>query len=92
MGTGTLKRIWKDKETGKLTNFKAGEEYWPTNLVYDSETGIVYYRFSEVVAFTKRGGANDAPAENKVGFMAPYLNSKGKPCRFTESFKIVEAQ
>ena len=85
---GKTFRIWKNLETGELRSGIAREMpegYEPLNLVFDPETRIIYYKFTEAIRF--RSGFEDV--ETKVGYMSPYYSSNGKLCKFIHN-EIVE--
>lgn len=80
---GKLVRIWKNKITGELANYQVNDNYISTNLVYDSDSEIVYYKFSEVVTVYSKIIPDQMPTDTKVGFMSPYFSHTGRLCRFT---------
>ena len=85
---GKTFRIWKDRETGELRTglaWQMPEGFEPLNLVFDSETKIIYYKFTEAIRF--RSGFEDV--ETKVGYMSPFYSSNGKLCKFIDN-QIVE--
>ena len=53
-----------------------------TDLVFDTDTRIVYYKFEENFSNFKINDKN-------LGFMSPYLGSHGRACRFINC-EIVE--
>ena len=57
------------------------------DLVYDPDTCVVYYKFTEIVN-VKPGKYSTS---TKVGYLSPYLGAHGKPCRL-ERGQIVEIQ
>lgn len=59
-------------------NEKIGKK---TDLVFDSETKVVYHMF-------EKAHCSSAPV-NYSGFIAPYISENGKFCRFIDN-KIVE--
>ena len=81
---GALTRI-VEINNGKLEsadNYPYGDT---TNLVYDSETKVVYYQFSRF---------RDIPTMGSIGrvgqgYMSPYISENGKFCRFVDN-KIIE--
>lgn len=50
-------------------------------LVYDTNTGIVYYLFKQPQSFGNKG----------YGFMSPYLGEDGYPCKYVDG-EIVELE
>ena len=77
---GELKRIWQDTSTKELVSAEGPKEGLKrTDLVYDAQTKIVYYKCS--------GRRNE-------GFMSPYIGPNGKFCRFDGLFggRIVEVK
>jgi len=81
---GALTRI-VEINNGKLEsvdNYPCG---YTTNLVYDSETKVVYYQFSRFSDIPTRGSI----ARVGEGYMSPYIGPNGKFCRFIDN-QIVE--
>lgn len=75
---GRLTRLAKNIYTGEIIPKGAfQEDYELLNLVYDDETKLVYYKFSERVADVISG----RNFRGKVGYMAPYYGPNGKICR-----------
>lgn len=68
-----LYRIYKINGTKQLVGVPV-PDCTETELVYDSNTKIVYYKFFEQ---TPKKYANE-----HNGFMSPYLGIHGRPCRF----------
>jgi len=65
---GDLARIYRNKRTGELKH-----KCWPgfgmmTNLVYDLDTKIIYYK----------------EYQNTHSTMCPYISENGKYCRFID--------
>ena len=83
---GNLIRIWKDSISGELSDRKVSYMCDSLDLVFDSETRIVYYKFTEKVAIKKIG---DREITGKVGYMSPYIGEYGRYCQFIDN-KIVE--
>ena len=83
---GELRRIYQNQRTGELTRRKLGEDWFSTNLVFDADTRIVFYKFSEIVTVNSKV---DQHTDTKVGFMTPYLGENGYPCCFVDD-NIVE--
>lgn len=72
-----LQRIYKSKIDGSEQLSRVPSMYCDvTELVFDTETKIIYYKFYEQ---TPNVRIND-----HVGFMSPYLGSHGRPCRFID--------
>ena len=86
---GKLMRIYRNSITGELSSYRKDKEYESTNLVFDSDTRAVYYKFSEVVPVYSKNFTEQQPMDTKVGFMCQYINDNGKYCRFIDN-KIVE--
>lgn len=83
---GNLVRIWRDVISGELTDKKESLMSEPLDLVFDSETKLVYYKFSEKVYIKKNGGRE---ITSKVGYMSPYIGKYGRHCQFIDN-QIVE--
>ena len=86
---GNLVRIWKNFITGELASFRKNEEFEPTSLVFDPDTSIIYYKFSEVVPVYSKNFYSQKPMDTKVGYMSAYIGGNGKYCCFKNN-KIVE--
>ena len=84
-----FRRIWQNFITGQLADEKKDQDYDPTNIVFDSETKIIFYKFSEIVPVYSKNFNNQTPMDTKVGYMCPYINEKGKYCRFVDG-EIIE--
>ena len=68
------------EEDGRLYAEKNNEEepYEYTDLVYNTETKVIYYMF------------DDEYLDSRIrNYFAPYINENGKYCRFIDN-KIVE--
>lgn len=80
---GKTFRIWKNQEgellSGRASEMPEGCE--PLNLVFDTETRIIYYKFTEAIRF--RSGFEDV--ETKVGYMSPFYSADGKLCKFEDN-------
>lgn len=87
---GKLLRIWRNTKTGNVINYKADEDCVSTNLVYDQETRIVYYKFSEMVTVYSNTFEEQEPYDTKVGYMSPYITKNGKMCKFTTKMEFAE--
>ena len=79
---GKLLRIWKDSISGELSDKKESYMYDPLDLVFDSETKIVYYKFSEKVTVKRVG---DKEILGRVGYMTPYIGEYGRYCQFIDN-------
>ena len=84
---GKLFRIWRDRKTGRLMRSRRDENSESLSIVFDSETKIIYYKFSEYT-YSACACCN-AELDTKIGFMTPYLSENGKFCRFINN-QIVE--
>lgn len=85
---GKTFRIWKNRETDELRSGKSKEMpvgFEPLDLVFDTETRIIYYKFTEAICFR----SDFEVVETKVGYMSPYLSKNGKLCKFIHN-KIIE--
>lgn len=55
-------------------------------LVYESNTGILYYKFEEAVTDPSNemrcSHDKDSEHNQKVGYMCPYIGPHGKFCRY----------
>ena len=87
---GKLVRLWKNKKTGKFVNYKVDEDCVSTNLAYDQDTRILYYKFTEVVTVKSITFEEQPSFDTKVGYMSPYITENGKMCKFTKYFEFVE--
>lgn len=87
---GKLVRLWKNTKTGRFVNHKVDDDCVSTNLVYDSKTRIMYYKFSEIVTVDSITFADQKPFDTKVGYMSPYITENGKMCKFTVRMEFVE--
>ena len=77
-------RIWKNRETGELRSGKSSEMpegFEPSDLVFDTETRMIYYKFTESIYF--RSGFEEV--ETKVGYMSPFYSADGKLCKFEDN-------
>lgn len=84
---GQLFRIWRDRETGELMSSRRDENSESLNMVFDSITKIVYYKFSEYHCIICENC--DSHTDTKIGFLSPYISENGKYCRFIGN-EIVE--
>ena len=89
---GQLIRIFKD-EQGKLYSdvvYNMGQisncPKVKTNLVYDSETKVVYYMFTEYGG--EAGGLHMRSI--KIGYLSPYISQNGKYCRYNVELAQIE--
>ena len=86
-------RIWRNIETGELSEYKEEYKgkynYEPTQLVYEIDTRVIFYKFSEIVTVFSKNFEDQIPMDSKVGFMSQYISKNGKYCRFINN-KIVE--
>jgi len=63
---GEIARIYKSKMTGELKHKCCPGFGMSSNLVYDLDTKVIYYKDSK----------------NNDAFMCPYISKNGKFCRF----------
>lgn len=87
MEKGKLFRIWRNRKTGKLQRSWKDTNSESLNLVFDSITRIVYYKFSEFSTMVCENCNSEA--DFRVGYMTPYISENGKYCRFINE-EIVE--
>ena len=81
-----LIRLYKNKEGQYFPNNEDGK-LRETNLVFDKETHIVYYKFKEKYLST----GNGTFANMEVGFMSPRLEENGEPCFYNEDTKTIDS-
>ena len=86
---GNLSRILRNKETGELSEKKINPNYVTTRLVFDSDSRVVYYKFSEITKVESRNYVDQKPMDTRIGFMSPCLGEHGRPCKFINN-EIVE--
>lgn len=85
---GKLVRLAKNVFTGEIAPKRGFDSDWELlDLVYDTDTYIVYHKFSERVNVKSGRGM----ITTKIGYMCPYLGKNGKYCRF-EKDQIIEIQ
>lgn len=83
---GKFMRIWRDKETKELyDNGWRDANSESLNIVYDTDTKIIYYKFNEKTELH----TCEEVRLCKVGFMSPYINENGKLCKYEEG-QIIE--
>lgn len=87
MENGKLFRIWKNRKTGELLRSKQNNDCESLNIVFDSNTRVVYYKFSEYT--TSACAQCNSEVDFRVGYMTPLISENGKYCRFIGG-KIVE--
>ena len=79
-------RIWHDKKTDELyDNGWRDENSESLNIVYDTDTKIIYYKFNEKSDIH----TGEEVRLCKVGYMSPYISANGKNCRY-ENGQIIE--
>ena len=79
-----LKRIYTIDGTEQLSGVPF-PNCTVTDLVYDTDTKIVYYKFVDESNCSRIGKLKNS----YVGYMSPYLGYHGRPCRFIDC-EIVE--
>ena len=73
---GNFKRLWKNEKTGLYYDVKAITNLVETDLVYNTETKIVYYK------------PKNLDKGVKIAFLTPYKKNN-KRCQYVNK-KIVE--
>ena len=87
---GRFNRIFKHCITGELSDNKKNDDFEPTKMVFDTETQVVFYKFTEVVPVCSNKLPNQQERDTKVGYMCPYIGEHGRNCRFVDKKTIVE--